>query len=95
LDTVHHIVLFRLREGVREDQKRRAIELLRSLGRSEGVTAWRVEESEDTRKGLIIAEVGSFASRGALRSFQTSAAHAEATAFMAEIADWWVADFQD
>lgn len=71
-----------------------AIAELRTLGDEPGVVAWIVERSIDTRKGRIIVEDGTFADAAAFAAWREGAVHRRVAAQMAEIADWWVGDFE-
>lgn len=91
----HHVVLFRFHDGASGEVRTKAVELLRALGAEPGVLDWRVEESLDTRKGHTVAELGTFESEAAFQAWRGSETHRVAAAFLGEISDWLVVDFQD
>lgn len=90
---LHHVVLFRFRDGTPEAEIERCTGLLRGLGRLPGVLEWRVEPSLDTRKGRVVAEVGVFESREAFERWRSGDEHRAVAAELGACADWWVADF--
>ena len=94
-----HVVLFRLREGVSEEQAAAARRLLEDLGDAAhehpGLVAWRIEESLDARKGTVLVEEATFATREDFETFSASELHRRAAAEMAKVADWFVGDYVD
>jgi len=90
-----HIVLFRLHDAISETEAERLIELLRSLGALPEVISWRIERSEDRRKGVVICENGLFATREAFAAFQATQEHRSVAAMMSASADWCVADYPE
>lgn len=89
-----HVVLFRVRDGVGTADVDAVTKTLRELGRHAGVVSWAVERSLDARKGTIIAQDATFADAEAFGEWRSSEAHREAADQMAQISDWWVADWQ-
>ncbi len=90
----HHIVLFRLKEGVSDADRRQALTLLKALGSdAEGLESWQINKSLDTRKGNIIIEEAVFSTEEDFTAFRESAKHNEVGRFMRRIADWWVGDY--
>jgi hypothetical protein len=89
-----HIVLFRVRDDVTDPELSEAIDRLRALGDAPTVGEWRIERSLDQRKGRVIVEDATFASREAFEVFRSSAAHVATAEHMAGIADWWVGDYE-
>lgn len=91
---LRHIVLFTLKPTVTHVERDEAVQLLRDLGQSsDGVLAWSVELSRDTRKGVVIVENGLFVDEHAYEAFRSSAEHKAAGKLMSQIADWLVADY--
>jgi quinol monooxygenase YgiN len=90
-----HIVLFRFRPEVPDAEVARAAELLDSLRAAPGVLEWRVIRSLDERKGIVVAEVGLFETPEHFSAFRASERHAEVSAYLADRADWLVADYVD
>ncbi|MBB3158595.1 hypothetical protein FHS07_002291 [Microbacterium proteolyticum] len=88
------MVLFRVRDDVGAASIAAAVTTLHDLGRHVGVVSWAVERSLDERKGVIIAQDGTFADAEAFREWRSSDAHREAADQMARISDWWVADWE-
>lgn len=87
----HHLVLFRLHD---EADVADAIARLDAARPTEGLLEWRVVRSLDERKGPIVVEQAVFADRAAYDAFVVSAAHREAGAHLAQVADWLVGDFE-
>lgn len=94
-----HVVLFRLREGVTPEQAAAARRVLEDLGDTvhehPGLRAWRIEESLDGRKGTVLVEEATFATREDFETFRASELHRRATIEMAKVADWFVGDYVD
>jgi len=86
----HHVVLFRLKDGVDADHAR---DLIDSARPTEGLVSWQVERSIDERKGAVIAEVAVFASVDAFHQWRDSPLHTAVAAELRELADWLVADW--
>jgi len=90
----HHIILFRIKDGVSDDVHQKALIALRKLGQGHpGLETWQVHESIDTRKGQILIQEGVFATEEDFKRFQDSEIHAEVGNIMKEIADWWIGDY--
>jgi hypothetical protein len=89
-----HVVLFRVRDGVGTDDVDAATKTLRELGRHTGVVSWAVERSLDGRKGTILVQDATFADAKAFGEWRSSDAHREAADHMAQISDWWIADWE-
>ncbi|WP_150957504.1 Dabb family protein [Microbacterium testaceum] len=89
-----HVVLFRVRDDVADPDLLAAIGALRALGDSPEVTQWAVELSLDTRKGRVVVEDGTFIDATAFQRWRGGEAHETVAARMAEIADWWVGDWE-
>lgn len=93
MSKLNHTVMFKLHDGVSDEQRTEAVERLTNLGVEPGVLSWVVKESIDTRKGHIIIEQAVFESEEAYQAFRTSPLHIEVGDFMKTIADWWVGDY--
>jgi quinol monooxygenase YgiN len=89
-----HVVLFRFHDTTTAQQRQEVHRALQALGAADGVLEWRVEESLDDRKGHVLIEDATFASREAFESFRSSAEHRAATEVLAPIADWLVGDYE-
>lgn len=89
-----HIVLFRIHDGVPQNRVTEATESLRSLAVLPGVQSWRIEQSLDARKGLMLVEDATFTDRSSFEAFRTHPTHAAVAQRMSEIADWWVGDYE-
>ena len=70
-----------------------AIKALRDLGRQPGIVSWRVELSQDVRKGRVIVENALFVDQAAFTAFRLSPEHQQVGARLAAIADWLVGDY--
>lgn len=94
-----HVVLFRLRDGVSDAQRLAARHLLEDLGDEvhahSGLLSWRIEESLDARKGIVLVEEATFATGEDFEAFRASDAHRRAALEMAKVADWFVGDYHD
>ena len=89
-----HIVIFKLKSEVNEKDKQNAIAILRELGEGNpNILEWKIEESLDQRKGVIIIENSLFKDRESFEEFRSSSQHAEVGKTMSKIADWLVADY--
>jgi hypothetical protein len=88
-----HIVLFRVRDDVTGPELSAAIDALRGLETVSDAELWRVELSNDTRKGRVIIEDATFASELALVRFLALPEHHAAAEVMSQISDWWVGDY--
>ncbi len=88
-----HLVLFRMRDGAGDAILGEAMTRLRAAGESSGVLSWTVAVSLDERKGKIVAQDGVFVDADAFHAWRRSRAHRETAEWMAERADWWVADW--
>lgn len=86
----HHVVLFRLKDGVDPDHARALVDSGRPTS---GLVSWQVRRSMDDRKGAVIAEVAVFASAEAFRAWRDSPEHAAVANELREMADWLVADW--
>ena len=89
-----HVVLFRVHEWVADESIAAATHLLRALGDLPGVVTWQIERSLDARKGRILIEEATFVDRDAFDAFRAHPTHAEVATHMAEISDWWIADYE-
>ncbi|MAM38820.1 MAG: sulfite reductase, beta subunit [Erythrobacter sp.] len=90
-----HIVLFRIHDHVSDAYVDAVIDTLESFVLFPGVVSWRTTRSLDERKGRVVVEDATFESREAFERFRTDPAHASAAKTMAEIADWWVGDYEE
>ena len=90
---VRHIVMFRVYDTTADDDVAEAMDLLRGLKDLPGILAWRVELSEDRRKGRIIIEDSVFESFEAIDRFRVAPEHAVSSAKLASMADWLVGDY--
>lgn len=90
-----HVVLFRVRDDVPDDAVDEALRRLDALGQAPGVLEWTVRLSDDTRKGRVIVENALLGGREVLESFRAHPLHEQSSEVMREIADWWVADYEE
>ncbi|WZH38939.1 MAG: Dabb family protein [Microbacterium enclense] len=89
-----HVVLIRIRDQVPLSDVASAVSALRSLGAGEGVEAWTVAMSLDTRKGQVIVVDGSFRDQVAFDAWRRGPAHRRVAEDMSLIADWFVGDWE-
>lgn len=90
-----HVVLFRVHDHVDDATVDDAIRGLQGLADLPGVLEWTVRLSDDVRKGRVIVENALFADRDALDGFRAHPRHAQTSAVMREIADWWIGDYEE
>jgi hypothetical protein len=90
---VRHIVMFRVYDTASDDDVLEAIDLLRGLKDLPGILEWRVELSEDRRKGRVIIEDSVFENFEAIDRFRVAPEHAVSSAKLASMADWLVGDY--
>lgn len=88
-----HIVLFRVHDEIPDIEVETAVAGLRALGSEVEASTWNVEVSLDTRKGRVIVEDATFADAATFERFRVHPAHVAAAQSMAQIADWWVGDY--
>jgi heme-degrading monooxygenase HmoA len=86
----HHVVLFRLNDGVDPEHARSVVDSGRPTS---GLVSWEVQRSIDERKGAVIAEVAVFESAEAFHIWRESPLHRAVAAQVREFADWLVADW--
>jgi hypothetical protein len=86
----HHVVLFRLKDGVDPDHARALVDSGRPMS---GLVSWQVRRSIDERKGAVIAELAVFTSVEAFQQWRDSPGHAEIAAELSNLADWLIADW--
>ncbi len=90
----HHIVLFKLYDGVSLEQKQKAIEILKSLGENNSdIIESTVLESLDSKKGVILVENFVFKDLDSTEKFKESKEHKETGIYMSTISDWWIGDY--
>lgn len=88
-------MLFRIRDGVDPETVARAVEGLSALSDLPGIVEWTVRLSDDTRKGTVIVENALFDRQDRIAEFRTHPRHVETSNVMREIADWWIADYEE
>jgi hypothetical protein len=93
--TFRHIVLFRVRDDVGDPELSAALDALRALDATAGASAWRIELSSDSRKGRVIVEDATFASRDAFERFVALPEHRAVGKLMAALSDWWIGDYEE
>lgn len=94
INSIRHIVLFKIRDGITEEKQGEAIKLLKELGKDNpSILEWTIEKSLDTRKGIIIIENSLFKSEEDLNSFRSFEKHIKTGEFMREISDWIIGDY--
>ncbi len=87
-----HVVLFRFRDHVSDDDVEACERRLLSLADHPGVESFGVHRSEDTRKGRVVLEEVTFTDRDAYAAWRAWPEHVAAGEQLSEVADWWVAD---
>ena len=92
---VRHIVLFVIHEQATDEQARDGVLALRRLGDAPGLLEWRIELSQDLRKGRVIVENALFVDQAALTAFRQGPAHRAAANLLAGMADWVVGDYPE
>jgi heme-degrading monooxygenase HmoA len=87
-----HLTVFIARPGIAAQE---IIDLLQSLNSLPGILEFTVKESLDTRKGTVIALNSLFTDETTFQAYRAAPEHQKVAGRMREIADWWVADYQD
>lgn len=90
---LRHIVLFRFYDVIDDDTRMLAIEKIESLRTLPGILEWRLEASNDVRKGWVIAQNVLFASEEALSNYRESSEHKGVGVTLSAVADWLIADY--
>lgn len=89
-----HITLFRIHDGVPDDEVDAVVDALRRLGEeTDEPLEWRIERSFDTRKGTVIVENSLFASVESFAAWRAGDRHRTVAASLSRIADWLVGDY--
>jgi hypothetical protein len=92
---LRHIVLFPIKSDVTDEQMTAAVDVLRALADVPGVVEWRVEVSNDARKGRVVVENG-LLEADSLERFRTSEPHQHAGELMKELAEvWLIGDYDE
>nr|WP_155048225.1 Dabb family protein [Microbacterium sp. ZXX196] len=86
--------MFRIHDDVGDARVDAAIDMLQGFAAFPGVVSWITTRSLDERKGRVVIEEATFESRGAFERFRGDPAHVRAAKTMAEIADWWIGDYE-
>ena len=91
---LRHIVLFKIHDEITETVFEQAVKELMELGEGHnGLEAWHVNVSTDTRKGRIIIEEAVFTTEADYKVFHDSDKHVKVGNLMKTVADWWVGDY--
>lgn len=93
---IRHVLLFKFRPAVSDEQRQLAIAMLKSLGSSiPDVREWSVgEQMAPSPKAYDLAQVSSFDDLPALERFRHDPRHVKVRDVLAKIADWIVVDYE-
>jgi len=95
-NALRHVVLFVLHPDADETVRSKISTLLTALGQhTAGLIEWTITESLDTRKGRVIIENALFENQEAFHRFLKSKEHAQAGAYLTNVADWVIGDYLD
>jgi hypothetical protein len=93
---IRHVILYKFRAVASEEQRRNAINELRSMGKSiPEVREWSIgEQALSSSKAYDLAQVSSFENVEALERFRKHPHHISTRNLLSEIADWVVVDYE-
>ena len=93
---IRHIVMFKFRPGVAEDQRREAVRKLAELGtKVPEIREWSVGAHIDTgRKAWDMVQVSGFEDFAALDRYRVHPEHVSVRDLLAQVADWAVVDYE-
>jgi hypothetical protein len=91
---INHILLFKFKEGVSENERADAVLRLEALGpRCPTVLNWVIGVNQaDSPSAYDLAEVATFGNEAGLDSYKEHSAHRELSEHMATIATWALVD---
>jgi hypothetical protein len=93
---IRHVLLYKFRASATDEQRRRAIDTLRAVGKSiPEVREWSIgEQTFPSKKAYDLAQVSSFENVQTLERFRNHPDHIRARNLMSEISDWVVVDYE-
>ena len=93
---IRHVLLFKFRPSTTDEERRRAVSLLRRLGAIiPDVREWSIgEQLTHSVKGYTLAQVSAFDDFDALERFRSHPRHIEVRDVFAKIADWISVDYE-
>jgi len=93
---IRHVILYKFGSSIPEEQRRRAIMMLRSLGQSiPEIREWSIgEQSLPSSKAYDLAQVSSFESIEAFERYRHHPEHIRVRDFLSKLADWVVVDYE-
>lgn len=93
---IRHVVMFKFRSGVTEEQRREAVRRLTELGgKIAEIREWSVGVHIDTgRRAWDMVQVSAFDDFAALERFRVHPEHVGVRDFLAQVADWAVVDYE-
>jgi hypothetical protein len=93
---VRHIILYKFRTSVSEEQRQNAINTLRALGQSiPEVREWSIgEQALPSSKAYDLAQVSGFENLESLERYRNHPNHIRVKSLLSEIADWVVVDYE-
>ncbi|MCF7834142.1 MAG: Dabb family protein [Candidatus Pacebacteria bacterium] len=92
---VKHILLFKFKQGVSEEEKNKGIEMLRSLKEKvPEIKEWEIGiQREKSEKFYDFAQVSSFENIEDIKRFGENPEHEKVKAYLKERADWVKVDY--
>jgi Stress responsive A/B Barrel Domain len=93
---IRHVILYKFRAAVSEDQRQNAINTLRAMGQSiPEVREWSIgEQVLPSSKAYDLAQVSGFENPEALERYRNHPDHIRTRSLLSEIADWVVVDYE-
>jgi hypothetical protein len=93
---VRHVVLYKFRASVSEEQRQNTINILRALGQSiPEVREWSIgKQALPSMKAYDLAQVSGFENLESLERYRNNPNHISAKNLLSEIADWVVVDYE-
>lgn len=93
-DVFMHIVMFRMYEGTTDETIKQALEMMRQMCEAfDGILAYQVALSLDTRKGQVLTELIQFPDQATFVEFRDSPAHLAFGDFIRQHAHWNIGDY--
>ncbi len=92
---LRHIVVFRFHDAVDEATRMRARAEIQTLNALPGILDWRLEQSLDSRKGVVLVQNVLFEGTEALENFRNSNEHKNVGTVLSAVADWLIADYPE
>ncbi|MFA6353386.1 MAG: Dabb family protein [Candidatus Paceibacterota bacterium] len=91
---IKHILLFKFKQGISEEEKNKGIEMLKALKKIPEIIEWEIGvQRKKSDKFYDFAQVSSFESVEAIERFSKNPEHEKVRAYLKERADWVKVDY--